>query len=121
MTADKSKIIEKYINALGRSVKIIRADGSETQATAVIERSWNSTRFHFEESSSKIGRYSDSYFYYIGPASLDILSFGREDYVIIDNEKYCFVQKESIKVSDKIQYYRGVLKKITEDEDVFSG
>ncbi|MBQ3904339.1 MAG: hypothetical protein II744_05125 [Eubacterium sp.] len=115
---NKTTIIEKYLRRLGRSVTLVK-EGSPTEVFAVIEQTWKRNKSRFERNSSKIGRWYNAYYIYYGPASYDIRALGTDDYAVIDGVRYYFVQAESVKAGNIIQYYRGVLKKEMGDSDEF--
>lgn len=112
---DKRSVIEQYLHHIGRSVILIK-NGKPTEVCAVIEQTWKRNKSRFEKSNSEIGRYFQGYYIYYGPASFDITSLSDEDTVEIDGESYYFVQSESVKAGNIIQYYRGVLKKAYGEE-----
>lgn len=118
-TIDKTKTIERYLKKTGQQVTIVKGSESTT-LFAVIEQTWKRNKTRFEENSSKIGRYYNDYYIYFGPASYDISALAYDDYALIGGEKYAFIQSEKVTVDNRVQYYRGVLKKLREaDGNVF--
>ena len=116
MQIDKSRIIEKYLVYAGRPVTILMA-GEEYPLSAVIEKAWRRTKTRFGNKETKIGYYSRTHYFYIGPSSFDITQLGDDDCIFIDGEKYRFIEKDSVVVGETVQFYRGVIKKAGEDED----
>ncbi len=112
---DKSSVIEQYLKNIGQSVILIK-NGKPTEVSAVIEQTWKRNKSRFEKSNSEIGRYFQGYYIYYGPASYDITSLSEDDTAKIDGESYYFVQSESVKAGNVVQYYRGVLKKAYGEE-----
>lgn len=113
---NKTSTIERYLRRLGRSVNIVKS-GEGTEVFAVIDQTWKRNKSRFERNMSKIGRYFNTYYIYYGPASYDITALTDGDYALIDGVKYYFVQAECVKVGNIIQFYRGVLKKETGEDN----
>ncbi|MFR5875370.1 MAG: hypothetical protein ACLUFN_02645 [Eubacterium sp.] len=121
MDLDKSKICKAYLKKLGKSVKLVKSDGSETEFFAVIGQTWNKNKSKFEDLSSRIGRYYNDYYTYIGPSDYDITVFNENDYIEYNGVRYFFVRQEAVIVGDTVQYYTGIMKKIFEENpDVFN-
>lgn len=116
MAIDKSKICRKYFDKLGRTVKLVKADGSEEQFLAVIWQTWNKNKSKFEDLSSKIGLYYNDYYTYIGPSDYDITALSKNDYIECGASRYFFVRSEAVSTGDVVQYYSGILKKIVEED-----
>lgn len=115
---DKSKLIEKYLQLIGRPVTV-HVNGEEKTVRAVIEETWRRNKSHFEDVSSKLGEYYDDYYHYIGPAGFDIRALGKEDTVEIDGALFFFLRSEAVVTGETVQYYRGVLKKAEGENDAF--
>lgn len=118
MTTEKSSVIEHCINRFGSDVCFVRADGSRLPARAIIQRAWTRMKLHFEEKADIAGRYSPLYYYYIGPASVNILNEAEDAVLQCGEEQYYFTQKDAVTVNDTVQYYRGMLKRYEEEADV---
>lgn len=114
---DKSAIIERYLRKLGTPFLVERSDGETENVVAVLQRFWRRNRSKFENVQDKIGRNHKEYYQYIGPPSYDITVLSEEDFLICDGIKYFFINKEAVRVGNKIQYYTGVLKQVREEED----
>ena len=119
MTKDKSKMINSYLTMYGNTVRIVQSDGEETFARALIQNAWTRQHLRYDLHAAKPGRYGSRYWLYIGPPSLNILALNEDATLHYDNEKYCFVQREAVTINNTVQYYRGILKKAEEENDVF--
>lgn len=119
MTIDKSKLIEKYINKLGNTVHIEQEDGTVTEGKALIQNAWTRQHLRYDRHAAQPGRYSSRYWLYLGPPSLDITALTENDTLHCEQSAYYFIQSEAVKVGGRVQYYRGVLKKTEEEDDVF--
>ena len=119
METDKSALIEEYLQRIGSPLTVTYADGRTAQSYAVIGGAWTRRRQHFEEKAALPGRYSDIYFYYIGPPSLDVTALTREDTLTAYGRQFYFTRNEAVSVGGKVQYYRGLLRETEEDDDVF--
>lgn len=115
MTVDKSKICSEYFSRLGRTVRLVRTDGSEEQFPAVIRQMWRKNKSKFEDVSGKIGMYYNDYYTYFGPSDYDITALSDNDYIECGNDRYFFVRQEKVVVGDTVQYYAGILKRIIEE------
>lgn len=116
-----SRVVEHYLNKLGRPITVKKSDNSEDSFFAVIEQTWKKNKSKFEDSSSMIGRADNEYYEYFGPADYDITELTKNDYVISDGRKYFFVKTEKVVVGGFVQYYTGILKRIfEEDGNVFN-
>lgn len=121
MDIDKSEICREYLSRIGKTVRLVRADGSEEQFFAVIGQTWLKNKSKFEDLLSKIGMYYNDYYTYIGPSDYDITVLSDNDYIEYCGVRYFFVRQEAVVVGDTVQYYAGVLKRIAEEEsDVFN-
>lgn len=88
---------------------------------AVVERAWKRTKTRFEDVSTKIGLYSNTYYYYIGPPSFDITALSDSDSITVDGVGCTLIEADGVKIGSRVQYYRGVLKKSQRgDGDVFA-
>lgn len=119
MTIDKSKTLEKTISAVGNTIRIVREDGTELRGRALVQNAWTRQHLRYDRHAAEPGRYSSRYWLYIGPPSLDITVLNDGDTLYCDRETYYFIQQEAVKMNDTVQYYRGILKKAEEDDDVF--
>jgi hypothetical protein len=117
MAIDKSEICKTYFKKIGKEVKIVKADGSEDNIFAVIGQLWQKNKSEFEELSSKIGRYYNDYYTYLGAYDIDITKFTDDDFIVDNDVKYYFVKADSVKVGNIVQYYTGILKKVNEESD----
>lgn len=117
---DFSSMIEKKLKTVGQPVKFIKSDGSEEEIFAVIESMYKRNKSKFEDNATKTGRNYNDYYIYIGPSSYDIFELGNRDYLLAGNDKYEIIKPEKIIAGGVIQSYRAIIKKIREDEDVFS-
>lgn len=111
-----SLVIEGYLRKLGRPVIVKKSDGSEVEIFAVVEQTWRKNKTKFEDVSSIIGRVGNDYFEFFGPASCDITTLTKDDLIIFDKKKYCFVKSDRVVVGGFIQYYTGVLKRVWEED-----
>jgi hypothetical protein len=120
MKIDKSEVCKKYLKKVGKTVRVVREDGSEDTILAVIGQVWKKNKSRFENLSSKIGLYYKDYYTYIGPYDCDITALTENDYLECNGKKYFVIRSEAVIVGDKVQYYDGVLKRIVEEnENVF--
>ncbi len=118
MKTDNSTIIEHCLTRFGNDVRFLREDGSVLPARAMVQPAWTRMKLHFEEKAGKAGRYVPLYFYYIGPACINILQETEDTVLLCGGEKYYFTQKEAVTVAGTVQYYRGILKQFKEEANV---
>lgn len=109
-------ICEKYFRRIGRSVKVVKEDGTELTTHAVLQQAWRKNQSRFDLEKSEIGNVEKNYCHYIGPASFDIRSLSKKDIVICDNKQYYFLKTDRVEVGGKTQFYIGVLKRIWEGD-----
>ncbi len=119
MTINKRNVIEKYIKRLGNTIQIEKEDGSVMEDKALIQNAWTRQHLRYDRHAAQPGRYGSRYWLYIGPPSLNITVLSEKDTLLYDDEHYYFIQTEAVKVGEHVQYYRGILKKTEEEDDVF--
>lgn len=113
------RIISDNLRQLGRAVDI--TDGGKTQRVwAVIESRRRKTKTLFEDNSSKAGQYYDDYYTYIGPADFDITALSDAAYFKFGGHRYMLVRCDAVLAAGETVYYEGILKRIWEEEDVFT-
>ena len=78
---------------------------------------WKNSKSDFEFKETEIGRVSADYYTYIGPFDHNILSLSDKAYLRADGVKYIFRKKESVKMGNKVLFYRGILRKVWEEND----
>ena len=104
----------------GRPVRLVRTDDSEEDFFAVIEQTWKKNHLRFEDKASLIGRYQKEYYYYVGPADVDVSALTEEDTLYVGAAAFQFEKTEEVAAGGTVQFYRGILKKIKEaDGNVF--
>lgn len=113
---DKRLVCEKYIKQIGRNITIVYKDGREQKLSAVLQAFWRSSKTHYQELQTPVGRSIEDYFHYIGPASCDVTQLTDEDYVVCGDEKYYFIKAQPTVIGDRIQFYTGTIKRIREDD-----
>lgn len=116
---NKSKICNKYIQALGSAITISKKDGTEDIILGVAQSFWHGGKARYEKHQHPIGITSDDYFCLICPPSYDITKLSEDDIVSFDKKHFSFVNAHAVKVGDKVQFYVGTLKRIWEAENVF--
>ena len=84
---------------------------------AVISPRWKNSKSDFELKETEIGRVSADYYTYIGPFDHNILSLSDKAYLMADGIKYIFRKKDSVKMGENVLFYRGVLRKVWEEND----
>lgn len=84
---------------------------------AVLSPRWKNDKSNFELKETEIGRVSADYYTYIGPFDHNILSLSDDAYLLADGIKYIFRKRDSVKMGDKVVYYRGILRKVWEEND----
>ncbi len=113
------KIIKNKLKSCGREVEIIRG-GETAKVWAVVESRRRKTKTLFEDNSDGAGRYYRDYYSYIGPADFDITELSGEDCFVIDSIKYELVRADRICAAGETLYFEGIIKRIWEEEDVFT-
>lgn len=116
---DKSKTIEKYINTVGRVVRILRKDGCEDEILAVVHSFWTSGKSRYRKQQHPIGETVDDYYSIVAPPSYDITRLCDDDTVVIDDKRFVVVNQEAIRLGRIVQYYTATLKRVWEDCDAF--
>ena len=113
------RIIRDNLRQYGQAVNV--TDGAESRKIwAVVESRRRKTKTLFEDNSDKVGRYYDDYYTYIGPADFDITALSDRAWFEFGGRRYMLVRSEAVKAADETVYYEGILKRIWEEEDVFS-
>lgn len=120
MTTNKSKLIEKYINLLGNTIQVKKDDGAVLNGKALIQNAWTRQHLRYDRHAAQPGRYGSRYWLYIGPSSLDITALSENDTLYYEHHPFYFIQAEAVNVGDHVQYYRGILKRTEEEDDVFN-
>ena len=117
---DKSKLIENCLQRVGRKITLSE-EGNTVSWYAILTPNQRRNRAHFERNASPAGHYATDYYFYYGPACLDILALPEGTLLYCDNEAYCFVKKEPIIAGGFLQCHTGVLRKLTKgDSHVFN-
>ncbi len=84
---------------------------------AVLSPRCRSNKSNFEPKETAIGRVSADYYTYIGPFDHNVLSLSDKAYLVSDGVKYIFKKRDAVKMGDKVLFYRGVLRKVCEEND----
>jgi hypothetical protein len=114
---NRAKLLERGFRRYGSRLTVLHGEEEHT-LYAILEQNRRKNRYHFEFKASKIGRYYNNYYFYYGPADYDIRQLSEDDTVFMGTERFVFIQKDAVYFAGEVLYYRGVLKKL-EDEDVF--
>ena len=118
--ADFSRAIKRQLDLVGRPTTVKKANGGEDFFFAVIEPTWKRNKTKFENTASKAGMYYNEYYQIICPYNVNLKAYGKNDIIVVENERYELGRSERVSAFGKTQYYRGIVKKIWEvDTDVF--
>ena len=79
---------------------------------AVLSPKWRSNKSNFEPKETEIGRVNAEYYTYIGPFDHNILSLSENAYLITEDAKFIFKKRDSVKMGNKVLFYRGILRKV---------
>ena len=79
---------------------------------AVLSPKWRSNKSDFEPKETEIGTFSADYNTYIGKIDHNILSLSDDAYLITENAKFVFKKRDSVKMGNKVLFYRGILRKV---------
>jgi hypothetical protein len=113
-------ICNNYFKKIGKTVTLYTTADNGVTYHAVVSQTWRKNKAKFEESLTELGRVSNDYYIYLGPADYDICALGDEAYILCDGERFKFLKTERVIVGDKVQFFTAVLKKIWEcDSNAF--
>ena len=113
------RIIRDNLRQYGRSINVTDGDQS-FNVWAVVESRRRKTKTLFEDNSEKAGRYYDDYYTYIGPADFDITALSDSAWFEFGGKRYMLVRSDAVQAAGETVYYEGILKRIWEEEDVFT-
>lgn len=109
--------VKNGLRQVGESVFIKDGNWVSVPFYAVLSPKWRSNKSEFEPKETEIGRVSADYYTYIGPFDHNILSLSDKAYLIADGVKYIFKKRDAVKMGDRVLYYRGILRKVWEEND----
>ncbi|MBR3148968.1 MAG: hypothetical protein IKF64_02270 [Eubacterium sp.] len=119
--ADFSCSIKAQLQRVGRPITVIDKNGGEEIIFAVVQQSWRRNKTNFEDKAEKPGRVYNEYCEIICPFDFDIKGCDRSTVFVIDGDRYELCRSEAVKAFGRIQFCRGIIKRIWEaDENVFN-
>ncbi len=113
------RIIKDNLRQYGQAVDV-NDNGNSRRVWAVIESRRRKTKTLFEDNSDKAGQYYDDYYTYIGPADFDITALSDSAWFGFGGKRYMLVRSDAIEAAGEVVYFEGILKRIWEEEDVFT-
>jgi len=117
---DFRQTIKKYLNTVGREATVVCSDGGEDTFFAVVEQTWKRNKTNFDDRKTRAGKVYNECCEILCPYDINLMSYSKNDIFIIDGEKYILCRREAVNALGKIQFYRGIIKKIREaDVNVF--
>ncbi|MDE6723531.1 MAG: hypothetical protein K2J55_04970 [Eubacterium sp.] len=109
--------VKNGLHQVGERVFLYDGNWISVPFYAVLSPRWKNSKSDFELKETEIGRVSADYYTYIGPFDHNILSLSDKAYLMADGVKYIFRKKESVKMGNKVLFYRGILRKVWEEND----
>ena len=106
-----TKTIEEKMRKYGVGVTNL-ADGKEYYA--FIEPLRYKSRMYLEMVQTVGGILSESRFLYLGPKEFDVTKLGVSDFIESHGVRYYCVIAEPVYFGDRLIYYRGILKKVSD-------
>lgn len=113
---DKSRIIEKYIFALGNEC-VITDNENEMKTKCILTPLWKQNKTFFEPKNTQIGLTRDDYYKVIIPKSCDISELDEKSTLRVNGKEYYFVKHEPVYVSGVLHYHFCIAKEIYKGDD----
>lgn len=113
---NKANVIKKELRRVGREVFL--ADGSwySTPFYAVVSPRWRYSKSDFEDEVTPIGVVSKDYYTYVGPFDHNIENLSDGALLLADGVKYIFKKKQCVKCGGRVQFFGGILKRVSEED-----
>lgn len=116
---DKTRDIQKIMKLCGRTA-CFETDGACSDTfKCLIASTWRNNKTNFEPAAQPAGFAETDYYVYLGPADRDITALPDTAFVLSKDERYVFKKREAFVVGDNVQFYWGILRRCTEDENGF--
>lgn len=111
---NKEYIIRHHIEKLGRSVMLCDGNWNSVVFKALISPLWRKKSSNFESVHTELGSCFSEYYLYIGSSNHDITDLSDNAVLTLDGDTYEFKHRDKVIVDDKLMYYTGILRKLTE-------
>lgn len=116
---DKTKDIKKVMELCGRTA-CFETDGQKSDGfLCIITSTWRKNKTNFEPTATPAGFAGVDFYVYLGPADRDITALPDTAFVVSAGQRFTFKRREAFLAGDKVQFYWGILRLCTEDEDGF--
>lgn len=111
---NKEYIIRHRIEKLGRSVVLSDGEWNSVPFKALISPLWRKKSSNFESIHTELGSCFSEYYLYIGSSNHNITDLSDDALLMFDGNTYEFKHRDKVIVDDKLLYYTGILRKLTE-------
>lgn len=115
---NSENIIRHQIERLGATVVVKDGEWKSVPYKALVSPLWRKKSSNFENKYTELGGVLNEYYLYIGASNHNITSLSDDAVLTLNDEKYEFKHRDSVKVSDKTIYYTGILRKLKGEDEL---